>query len=78
MKDPYVATEIDGQNLNARYYVSLGKNKAIEKLIKDLEATTIFNKEWAAKAYDKMEEQVRRKDKELGIVPVPPDDADSE
>ncbi len=61
---PYVATKIDKQNLNARWYTSFEEEEAVQKLILDGLAP---DEDWARMAYQKMVSDVEKFDHELWL-----------
>jgi len=64
-KKPYVATKIDKQNLNARWYASFDEAEAIQRLILDGLAP---DEDWARTAYHKMVADVEKFDHELWLA----------
>lgn len=61
----YVKVAIDDiENLNARHFVGLGKEKAVEELTTTFGPGTEFKKDknWAAKAFDTMATAVKEAD----------------
>lgn len=61
----YVKSSIDEiDNMNARHFVSLGKEAAVKELLHTFGPNTEANKDtaWANKAYDKMVDDVKLAD----------------
>lgn len=63
--EKYVATEVDGNKLNARHYSAMSRSDAIKALQADFASKKEINTDWAGKAYDKMTAEVKQRDSDL-------------